>query len=509
MRTRSGDADGMIRSNASFSRTYLTREHYSGPTLLRCIRAEEVDKQILNPVMQTDMREDENLIYAPPDSSSSDEDEDDYLAHETSLNSPEQPRVKAPKSGKRAAHIAASTSSKRRKIEIEQAPDSPKTVDDSPRIDPVPGWISSGPQKRKPSKNYANRKLLQRLEIVASTTTAHAEGNGIVSPQEETSQTQTTFIEAAEVPTPGTVNGSTKPGQRTTLPSPPSERSDPERAGNQISDLPNFSLSGGIDKPTSVDAFIPRRKGRSRSASASSVSSLSSVDEVFLVLHENEFSAEHGSRSAGVRCPVCQQTIYDSVSVFIPENLRTMPFKQQQKFCTDHRLKEARKQWEERGYPKLDWAELETFRIPKKTPQLKRVLSRTRPSYYRDQFDAMIKEARGNRKAIRSYLNEGLSDIAKPGYYGPKGTRIMVHAITELLSKNLIQVSQTDPSMQATGVGAYVSAVLVPELTMLLVMEDMKLRTGKDGRRVLDESSDIGILLNPDDDRVKRVRRRR
>jgi len=55
-------------------------------------------------------------------------------------------------------------------------------------------------------------------------------------------------------------------------------------------------------------------------------------------------------------------------------------------------------------------------------------------------------------------------------------------------------------------VGGYVSAVLVPELTLQLVMEDMQLKSGKEeeGRKVLADSTNIGVLLNPDDDHLER-----
>ncbi|OQV06985.1 RTC4-like domain-containing protein [Cladophialophora immunda] len=500
---RSGDGNVMNRPNASYSRTYLTRENYRGATLLRSIRGEESRRQLPSSMMKTDVREDESLIYAPPDSSSS--DEDDQLARKP----PTQSKSKTPKppspSTKRAASTAASNRPKRQKLRDEPALDTLKALEDSTLSDPFPGWTSSGSQKRKPSKNYANRKFFQKLEPIESMTEPGAKGTGFVSYAEveehEEKASKTTFIRVAEVPALPVAKGKTKAGQKMTIPSLPTGASESKRAEIQIPELLDFSSSGGTDHLASFDVDSPRGEGRERSGSTSS---LSSVDDMFLLVHNDEFKVEPEPRSAGVCCPVCQRPVRDTMSVFVPDNLRTMPFQQQQKFCSQHRLADARGQWEDRGYPKLDWEKLETFRIPKKTQELGRVISRESSSYYLDQLDAKIKAAKGNRRTIRNYLNEGLIDIAKPGYYGPKGARIIVQAITESLSKTLNKALQSDPALRAAGVGAYVSAVLVPELTLQLVMEDMKLPTAKEGRKVLDESTDIGVLLNPDDDHVER-----
>ncbi|OAL33021.1 hypothetical protein AYO22_00106 [Fonsecaea multimorphosa] len=457
--------------------------------------------------MKTDVREDESLIYAPPDSSSSDEDDD--LPRKPALSSPRQSKGKTLKpsspSTKRTANTAASTRPKRRKLKDEPALDALQALESSTLGDPFPGWTSSGSQKRKPSKNYANRKFFQKLEPIESMSEPVTKGNGFVSYAEveehEKKPSKTTFIHVAEVPALDVAKENTNSGQKMTIPSLPTETSEPKRTEIQIPELPDFSSSGGTDNLVSFDADSPRAEGRRRSGSTSS---LSSVDDMFLLLHNEEFKEEAELATARVHCPVCQKPVRDTISVFVPDNLRTMPFQQQQKFCSQHRLADARGQWEERGYPRLDWEQLETLRIPRKTQELKRVISRQRSSYYLDELDSKIKAAKGNRRAIRNYLNEGLIDIAKPGYYGPKGARIMVHAITESLSSTLNKALQSDSALRATGVGAYVSAVLVPELTLQLVMEDMNLPTGKEGRKVLDESTDIGVLLNPDDDHVER-----
>lgn len=76
------------------------------------------------------------------------------------------------------------------------------------------------------------------------------------------------------------------------------------------------------------------------------------------------------------------------------------------------------------------------------------------------------------------------------------------------LSGELVQAARGDRVLREAGAGAYVQAVLVPELVGRWVGEDMGLlRNGKGEeevvvRKVLEESSEIGRLVNEDEDRV-------
>jgi hypothetical protein len=183
-----------------------------------------------------------------------------------------------------------------------------------------------------------------------------------------------------------------------------------------------------------------------------------------------------------------------------------LSFKQQQNFCSQHQVADAKELWEQRCYPDVDWEKLEKSRIPAHLHSLKKLINRQTSSVYLDELDKKVKAAKGNQKAIRQYLREGVVEVAKPGYYGPKGTRIMVTAITEALTETLKEALQSDAVLRTAGVGGYVSAVLVPALTLRLVMEDMLLADDDvvEGRRVLEESTNIGVLLNPDDDHIER-----
>ena len=71
--------------------------------------------------------------------------------------------------------------------------------------------------------------------------------------------------------------------------------------------------------------------------------------------------------------------------------------------------------------------------------------------------------------------------------------------ITRFASK-IRNLTPLDPLMKAAGVSGFVQSVLVPELTVMLVKEDMDVGD-EDARQIMRESMEIGELLNeqPDD----------
>jgi hypothetical protein len=183
---------------------------------------------------------------------------------------------------------------------------------------------------------------------------------------------------------------------------------------------------------------------------------------------------------------------------------RRLNIRDQQRFCQEHKHRDAEKLRQAKEYPRIDWSTLTNDRIPKHIAQLSGILKRRLPSYYRDQLDAAMEQAKASRKGLQRYLKEGIVDVAKHGYYGPKGARIMGHTITTHLAAALKQELKQDKVARAAGVGGYVNAVLVPELAVRLVLEDMNLQDEQQAREVLSESSNIGILLNADDENVTR-----
>lgn len=65
----------------------------------------------------------------------------------------------------------------------------------------------------------------------------------------------------------------------------------------------------------------------------------------------------------------------------------------------------------------------------------------------------------------------------------------------------LRRLAASDKLVSSGGVSRYVQAVLVPELAVLLVMDDMKVDEEK-AREILRYSVDIGNLLNEEEDEI-------
>lgn len=504
----------MTRPNASYSKTYLTRENYRGPTLLQSIRGQDAELQPTSSPeppeshsMSNDLNQDDNFIYGPPESS---DEENEPASPKSVLPKPTKPTKPSSPSTKRPATTAASDRPKRRKLKDEPSIDLLKAPEDTDAASAelFPGFISSGSQKRRQNKVYGNKKFL-KVDPIDVEPRPKQTGQAFKSydPIETHAKAieKTDFVHISEVPELEATRSKTRSRRKLDIPNLPGETPKRPKSDLKIPDLPDFSSSGGTETQSIFENFdSPEKKARKRSGSASTTSSLSSVDDMFLLAHDSEFKVQAEPDPSGVCCPICQKPVHDSASLFVPDNLHNLPFQQQQKFCSEHRIADGKGQWSERGYPKISWVELESFRIREKIPVLKEIISRQIPCFYLDKLDAKVQAAKGNRRKIRNYLNEELIDVAKPGYYGPKGTRIMVNAVTEMLREALNKASQSDPTLKVVGSGAFVSAVLVPELTLQLVMEDMSLKSSDEARKVLDDSTEIGVLMHPDDEYLER-----
>jgi hypothetical protein len=274
------------------------------------------------------------------------------------------------------------------------------------------------------------------------------------------------------------------------------------------SDLTSSATSASESLPI-FDVLDSPKYSSKRSNSTSSLSSDDSFASLVLTqerkeaLRQGEEDDENTPDATTSRCPLCHSKV-DQVHLETFNFGRRLNIRDQQRFCQEHKHRDAEKLQKEMEYPSIDWPTLTNDRIPKHITQLSGILKRTFPSYYRDRLDAAMEEAKASRKGLQQYLKEGIIEVAKYGYYGPKGARIMGHSITTYMTIALKQELKRDKVARAAGVGGYVNAVLVPELAVRLVMEDMNLQDERQARDVLNESSNVGILLNADDENATR-----
>jgi RTC4-like domain len=273
----------------------------------------------------------------------------------------------------------------------------------------------------------------------------------------------------------------------------------------QIPDLPGSSSTIVTDVPQVFDddELTTGANGRNRSGSTSSLSSSDSGASLVLTQGQKIALMENDAADSNdtARCPLCRSRVERShLEEF---NLgRKMNVRAQQRFCQEHKEREARSVSDRHGYPEIDWEDLKTRRIPQHIPHLEKVLRRRVTSYYHDKLG----EVANDRKKLRRYLRQGIVDVVKHGYYGPKGARTIGNAISVNMSKALSEALKRDKIVKAAEVGGFVSAVLAPELMVRLVMEDMKVSEPDGARKILAESAELGVALHGDDD--ERVTRR-
>lgn len=190
----------------------------------------------------------------------------------------------------------------------------------------------------------------------------------------------------------------------------------------------------------------------------------------------------HLTMTQRARCPMCKAHVSsDELRAFGPMNI-----KKQERFCRSHRKREAEDEKELKGYPDIDWKNLDS-RISKHHSFIKKLIN-GEESHYRDLLSEKVNAGK-ERTLLTTTTN------LTPGYYGARGLRIISENImrkfTPLLKKQIVQ----DRLMSSRGFTPYVQAVLVPEVAVLLIMEDMSVKT-EEAREILNDSASVGELLN-------------
>ncbi|KAJ9296717.1 hypothetical protein DTO271G3_4916 [Paecilomyces variotii] len=227
----------------------------------------------------------------------------------------------------------------------------------------------------------------------------------------------------------------------------------------------------------------------------SSLGSLSSVESDLLLDDQDQtVLASQNAVSAPsdeALCPMCKQRVdRDLLLDFLAQPKQRV--RDQERFCESHRKESAEQEWRDKGYPTIDWEGFDE-RIRGHFAALEKVLTPDCHSFYRNILDGEMKS--GKAKNFRlSLAGEGLENMSC-GYYGSKGAGKMLHAVTTQFSKKLRRLATTDHLVKTAGVTTYAQAVLVPELTVLLVKEDMGV-SDETARQILRETIDIGEKLN-------------
>ncbi|KAJ4345592.1 uncharacterized protein N0V89_011725 [Didymosphaeria variabile] len=206
-------------------------------------------------------------------------------------------------------------------------------------------------------------------------------------------------------------------------------------------------------------------------------------------------------------CALCQEEVdpEEQQEFWAEHSNRTV--RDQMRFCKEHKRSKAQKEFKEQGFPEIDWASL-PCRISSFRPDLIALLRNEtkEESVYRTKHAkrlvsgkaAALPSKRKGRKAQaleQDTLNDVDTTSSSTGYYGPRGKRVMMEVITADLSDVIREVAAKDPVVGRSGFAMFLQAVLVPELTLLLVMDDMQVDKGA-AQGLVKQSGELGTLLH-------------
>ena len=241
--------------------------------------------------------------------------------------------------------------------------------------------------------------------------------------------------------------------------------------------------------PTDVDTPAPKKAFRLPSDDLPDVetpgsdSGLSSVPDSDFLEQEGEDLA-HKNTSV---CPMCKKVVDPAVLQDFSKG-RKMNVQKQTAFCREHNRLTALATWLERGYPEINWAQLEK-RLEFQRPFLYKVIQ-TGKSYYADKFAESVKSGT-NRTLLKTDAN------MVPGYYGPRGFTAMSEVLGRQFDDTLREGAVHQTLISARGSVAFMQMVLLPEVAVRLIMEDLIIDE-EAARDVMLESAAIGELIHDD-----------
>lgn len=236
-------------------------------------------------------------------------------------------------------------------------------------------------------------------------------------------------------------------------------------------------------------------------APQSSQPALSAPHEAFDNLHDY---IEQLPKEAieGTQCTLCRETV-DMEDYWDFWKGKDKTVKNHTAFCHAHKRRTAQEQYREEGFPDINWDAL-LGRIRKCRTDLFQILNNERTSVFRDRYEPSALTGKAatvpsRRKDLSKEIQEELEANAfddqstYPGYYGPHGRRLITENVMKVL-KNEIK-SCKDRVVQASGPATFIQAVLVPEMAVLLIMEDCKVSREK-AEDIREQTYDMGLLLN-------------
>ncbi|KAI4685502.1 uncharacterized protein J4E84_006230 [Alternaria hordeiaustralica] len=204
----------------------------------------------------------------------------------------------------------------------------------------------------------------------------------------------------------------------------------------------------------------------------------------------------------GSRCTLCSEPVeQEEYWNFWKGKDKTV--KNKSAFCHAHKKKSAQEEYTQKGYPDIDWKALPR-RIRRSKATLLQILYNDRSSIHRDRYEPLA--LTGKAAAVPSRRTDLAEDVqeelesyaldekaAYPGYYGPHGRRVITESVMDTLKVEMKNCK--DRVVQASGIAAFVQAVMVPEAAILLIMDDCSVGR-EEADEIREKTYDMGLLLN-------------
>ncbi|RAH83576.1 hypothetical protein BO86DRAFT_408528 [Aspergillus japonicus CBS 114.51] len=339
---------------------------------------------------------------------------------------------------------------------------------------------SQSSKRRKPAVGYGSRKSFGTGSTPSWTSSAASQSPSAGARNGKLRKNSTGASESRsskeEFKMPRALDSSPKPEFKAPPPLPSTAISGSSFATSSARDV----ISLDFDDSDSLS------DGALSSASSALLQELSRFDDPSLESDDEMYTSEPAL------CPWCKEPVPQELL----ERFQAQPqqrMREQRRFCESHKSTAGEREWQEKGYPTIDW-DLFEDRIKPHLEGLDRVLEPGSSSFYRNILDTKLKagEAKNFKLDLRS---DGLEDISC-GYYGTRGSSIMLECIMARYARKLRRLGPQDQIINTAGVAGYAQAVLVPELAMRLVKEDMKVGDER-ARQILRDSMELGETVNP------------
>lgn len=183
-------------------------------------------------------------------------------------------------------------------------------------------------------------------------------------------------------------------------------------------------------------------------------------------------------------CPWCGVPVDEKLLKEFAQGKR-MNVRMQTKFCQKHKKMTAIESWQARGYPEVDWDNLE--------------------SRFADHDELLLGIVNGETSHFRTILADKIEsgkarslkkeDNMNPGYYGPRGFNLMCDYLVSKFADLLKKRAVDDRVISGRGSAAFIQSVLVAELAVQLVMADMDVPVDE-ARDIVEESKALGEMVH-------------